>query len=31
MEGEEKSERKTTVMIAWVLERKGDMLVWPGL
>ncbi|ONM31593.1 hypothetical protein ZEAMMB73_Zm00001d040580 [Zea mays] len=31
MEGGEKSDRKTTVMIAWVLERKGDLLVWPGL
>jgi hypothetical protein len=25
MEGEEKSERKTAVMIAWVLERKGGL------
>jgi hypothetical protein len=27
-EGKEKRERKTAVMIAWVLERKGGLLVW---
>jgi len=27
-EGKEKRERKTAVMIAWVLERKGGLLLW---
>jgi len=26
--GREGKERKTAVMIAWVLERKGSLLLW---